>query len=114
LWGENGSGAAGFELVPIFEDERFGDAKEGTDRLAGDLSVGCKDHHGAVAIPQATVVEVLQQDGEVWYVAELAMEEALTHLLLEHLAHPFYISKALPFAVESNWGHGGMGDLAHE
>ena len=57
-WGEKGSGAASFEFVPVFADERFADAKKGTDRLVGDISVGRKGYHGAVANQQATIVEV--------------------------------------------------------
>jgi len=114
LWGEHGSGAVAFYFIPVFADERFADAKKGTDRLAGDPSVACKGYHGAVAIQQATFVEVLQQNGEVWNVVELAMEAVLIYLLLEHPPHPFDVYEALPFAAGSSWRHAGTCGVAHE
>ena len=95
---------------------------------AGKVRLGVITRAGDEALRSVLVVgatAVIQHvrrggRGSPWIVGllkrkhELAMEEGLIHLLLEHLAHPFYISKALPFAIESNWGHAGMGNLAHE
>ena len=71
--------------------------------------VACKDHHGPVAIPQATIAEILQQDAEVWDAVELLMERVVIDLLLKHPPYPFSIREAPPQGA--NWWFARAGSL---
>ena len=77
LGGKHKFGTLTIEHVSIFADKGFADAKKCANRSAWDFSPACEDYHGAVAHRQATVVEVLKQNGEVWNIAQLAMESVL-------------------------------------
>lgn len=76
--------------------------------------MACQGYHRSVAVQQATVAEVFQQDAEVWEVVELTMKDVVSDLLLEHPPHPLDICAALPFAVGSGLRFSGTCGLAHE
>src|ERR1700677_2355426 len=61
LGGEHKFGTLTIGHFSIFADKGFADSKKCANRPTWDFFAACEDYHGAVALRQATVVEVLKQ-----------------------------------------------------
>jgi len=64
-------------------------AKKGANRAATQPTVVRQNHHGPVAVGQASLVEVVNQDRKIRDIADLAPQLLRPDLLLEDSPHPF-------------------------